>query len=77
MDIVLSFMLKETADAVECVEIITSEGKYQILKRSDLSFGYRSSSFQGMNELAAITAVTFRLKVSQSAKKKQQKYLER
>lgn len=71
------FMLKETADAVESVEIVTAEGEYQILNRSELSYGYRSSSFQGMNNLAAITAVTFRLKVSKSAKKNQQEYLAR
>ncbi|KAH6825880.1 hypothetical protein C2S53_001296 [Perilla frutescens var. hirtella] len=68
---------QETADAVESVEIITSEGQRMILRRSDLDFRYRWSSFQGMNNLAAITAVTFQLKLSKSAKKNQQEYLER
>ncbi|XP_057809593.1 uncharacterized protein LOC131023946 [Salvia miltiorrhiza] len=70
-------MLKETGDAVESVEIMTSEGEYKILKRGDLSFGYRWSSFQEMSDLAVITAVTFKLKVLEIAKKNQQEYLER
>ncbi|GFP85315.1 UDP-n-acetylenolpyruvoylglucosamine reductase [Phtheirospermum japonicum] len=68
---------QETAGAVESIEIITTKGEYKTIKRRDLSFSYRSSPFQDMNDLAAITAVTFRLKVSQSAKIKQQEYLKR
>lgn len=37
------------------MEIITSDGEYQILHRDELTFGYRSSIFQDMN-LAAIVA---------------------
>lgn len=70
-------MLKETGDAVESVEITTREGEFKILNRKELSFGYRSSPFQGMRDLAAITAVTFQLKFSESAKKNQQEYLQR
>lgn len=68
---------QETAHSIDTVEIITTEGKFQTLKRRDLSFGYRSSSFQDMKDLAAITAVTFRLKRSESTRKRQQEYLER
>ncbi|KAL8034487.1 hypothetical protein ABFS82_12G031800 [Erythranthe guttata] len=68
---------QETSEAVECVELITTKGEYQILEKNNLSFGYRSSPFQGMNDLAAITAVTFRLDFSQSSRKNQQEYLER
>ncbi|GFP91152.1 UDP-n-acetylenolpyruvoylglucosamine reductase [Phtheirospermum japonicum] len=68
---------QETVGAVESIEIITTKGEYKTIKRRDLNFSYRSSPFQDMNDLAAITAVTFRLKVSQSAKKKQQEYLKR
>ncbi|XP_042041421.1 UDP-N-acetylenolpyruvoylglucosamine reductase-like [Salvia splendens] len=68
---------QETADAVESVEIMMREGECMILNRSELDFGYRWSSFRNMKELAAITAVTFKLKVSESARKNQQEYLER
>lgn len=68
---------QETADTIDCVEIITSEGEHQMLKKSDLAFGYRSSPFQHMEDFAAITAVTFRLEVSESARGQQQEYLKR
>ncbi|CAI9766926.1 unnamed protein product [Fraxinus pennsylvanica] len=67
----------ETADSIDCVEIITSEGEHQMLKKSDLAFGYRSSPFQNMEDFAAITAVTFRLEFSESARRQQQEYLKR
>ncbi|XP_041998337.1 UDP-N-acetylenolpyruvoylglucosamine reductase-like [Salvia splendens] len=53
---------QETADAVESVEIMTRDGEYMTLNRSELGFVYRWSSFRDMKELAAITAVTFKLK---------------
>ncbi|KAL2531603.1 UDP-N-acetylmuramate dehydrogenase [Abeliophyllum distichum] len=68
---------QETADTIDCIEMITSEGEYRTLKRSDLDFGYRSSPFQDMEDLAAITAVTFRLEFSESARRLQQEYLKR
>ncbi|KAL3844879.1 hypothetical protein ACJIZ3_002282 [Penstemon smallii] len=68
---------QETGDVVECVEMITKEGEYRVMERSELSFGYRISPFQGMKDLAAITCVTFRLKCSNSARKMQQEYLKR
>ena len=58
-------MLKQTADVVDSVEIVTTDGKFQTLNRVDLSFGYRSSPFQDMEDLAAIAAVTFRQKHSE------------
>ncbi|GFP93918.1 UDP-n-acetylenolpyruvoylglucosamine reductase [Phtheirospermum japonicum] len=54
--------VQETAGAVESIEVITTKGEYKTIKRRDLNFSYRSSPFQDMNDLAAITAVTFRLK---------------
>ncbi|KAK9038941.1 hypothetical protein V6N11_023782 [Hibiscus sabdariffa] len=69
--------LKETADSIESIDIVTTEGKFRTLDRVDLSFGYRSSPFQDMNDLAAIVAVTFRLQGSVSARKRQQELLKR
>ncbi|PSR87818.1 UDP-N-acetylenolpyruvoylglucosamine reductase [Actinidia chinensis var. chinensis] len=68
---------QETADIVDSVEIVTTGGQFQTLLRVDLSFGYRSSPFQDMQDLAAIAAVTFRLRHSESARRKQLEYLER
>ncbi|XP_059670584.1 uncharacterized protein LOC132316091 [Cornus florida] len=68
---------QETADVIDSVEIVTNEGKFQTLNRIDLDFGYRLSPFQDMDNLAAIVAVTFRLKHSESARRRQQEYLER
>lgn len=68
---------QEIADTIDTIEIVTIEGKFQKLNRSEINFGYRSSSFQDMDDLAAIVAVTFQLKCSQSARKRQQEYLER
>uniref|UniRef100_A0A5B7BTU1 UDP-N-acetylmuramate dehydrogenase n=1 Tax=Davidia involucrata TaxID=16924 RepID=A0A5B7BTU1_DAVIN len=68
---------QEIADVIDSIEIITTEGKFQTLKRTDLDFGYRSSPFQEMDDLAAIVAVTFRLKHSESARKRLQEYMER
>ncbi|CAL5326003.1 unnamed protein product [Camellia sinensis] len=67
---------QETADVIDSIEIVTTEGKFQILNRTDLNFGYRTSPFQDMEDLAAIVAVTFQLKHSESARRRQQEYLE-
>nr|DAD30616.1 TPA_asm: hypothetical protein HUJ06_009467 [Nelumbo nucifera] len=69
--------LFETVDAINTIEIVTVDGKHQILYRSDLAFGYRMSPFQAMQDLAAIVALTFRLLPSISAKERQQAYLRR
>ncbi|XP_016498246.2 uncharacterized protein LOC107816995 isoform X2 [Nicotiana tabacum] len=68
---------QETADTIDSMEIITNEGESRMLKRRELNFGYRSSPFQEMKELASITAVTFRLKFSKTAREMQQEYLAR
>lgn len=71
------FTLQETADVVDSIEIVTTEGELQRLNRMDLKFGYRLSPFQDMKDLAAIVAVTFRLKQSESARRRQIEHLER
>ncbi|KAL9424895.1 hypothetical protein AB3S75_031924 [Citrus x aurantiifolia] len=68
---------QETAGVIDSVDIVTLGGKLQRVSRNDLKFGYRSSSFQDMKDLAAIVAVTFQLQESTSARRKQRGYLER
>ncbi|WOL09459.1 hypothetical protein Cni_G18212 [Canna indica] len=68
---------QETGDVVDNVEIITTDGELQVLRRAELAFGYRWSSFQAMNNLAAILAVTFRLTPSVSTRELQRAFLER
>nr|GLL19255.1 uncharacterized protein LOC109168528 [Ipomoea trifida] len=68
---------QEAGDCIHTVEIITTGGQTRVLGKLELDFGYRSSPFQGMKDLASITAVTFKLKFSQDAKQKQMEYLER
>ncbi|KAA3459105.1 UDP-N-acetylenolpyruvoylglucosamine reductase-like isoform X1 [Gossypium australe] len=68
---------QETANVIESIDIVTTEGNFRTLNRIDLTFGYRSSSFQDMDNLAAIVAATFRLERSGSAKKRQQELLKR
>nr|DAD44407.1 TPA_asm: hypothetical protein HUJ06_002637 [Nelumbo nucifera] len=66
---------QETANAIDTAEIVTVDGRHQILYRSDFAFGYRMSPFQAMQDLTAIVAVTFRLLPSASVKERQQAYL--
>ncbi|XP_055805051.1 uncharacterized protein LOC129873889 isoform X2 [Solanum dulcamara] len=68
---------QETAAAIDSIDIITNEGESRMLKRRALNFGYRSSPFQEMRDLGSITAVTFRLKFSKTAREMQQAYLAR
>lgn len=68
---------QETAAAIDSIEIITNEGESRMLNRRELNFGYRLSPFQEMKDLASITAVTFRLKFSKTAREMQQEYLAR
>lgn len=68
---------QETAGVIDSVDIVTLGGKLQRVSRNDLKFGYRSSSFQDMKDLAAIVAVTFQLQESTSARRKQREYLDR
>lgn len=55
---------QETSNAIHSVEFVTIDGKFHRLNRTYLVFGYRSSPFKGMEELAAIIAVTFELQHS-------------
>ncbi|KAK6927945.1 UDP-N-acetylenolpyruvoylglucosamine reductase, C-terminal [Dillenia turbinata] len=68
---------QETADVIESVEIVTMDGIFHTLRGNELNFGYRFSPFQIMENLAAITAVTFKLEHSESARRRQLEYLER
>ncbi|OVA04975.1 UDP-N-acetylenolpyruvoylglucosamine reductase [Macleaya cordata] len=68
---------QEISDAIYSVEIVRTDGRHETLNRNDLTFGYRTSSFQAMEDLAAIVAVTFQLKPSESARERQQAYLTR
>ncbi|PHT89118.1 hypothetical protein T459_04231 [Capsicum annuum] len=68
---------QETAAAIDSIEIVTNEGESRMLKRRELNFGYRLSPFQELKDLASITAVTFRLKFSKTAREMQQEYLAR
>ncbi|KAM0945835.1 putative UDP-N-acetylmuramate dehydrogenase [Dioscorea sansibarensis] len=68
---------QETGDVIESVEIVTMDGELRVLGRSELDFGYRWSSFQEMDDLAAILAVTFRLSPAPSARDRQKAFLER
>ncbi|CAL9126429.1 unnamed protein product [Musa acuminata var. zebrina] len=68
---------QETGDVVDSVEIVTMDGELQVLRRSELVFGYRWSAFQDMKDLAAIVAVTFRLTPSTAATERQRAFLER
>lgn len=64
---------KETADKLVSVEYIDSTGELRCLARSELSFGYRTSSFHHWK--GAIVEGTFSLLKSEEAKKTQKTLL--
>lgn len=66
---------REIADSIDSVSIVTMDGSCRVLCRSELTFGYRSSCFQEMKDLAAITELTLRLVPSASATERQRTYL--
>lgn len=68
---------QETGEAVESVEVVSREGEVRILGRDDVRFGYRWSSLQDMQDLAAIIAVTFRLRPVPAARDRQREFLDR
>ncbi|XP_031499840.1 uncharacterized protein LOC116264057 isoform X2 [Nymphaea colorata] len=68
---------QEISDVIESVEIITINGEHRLIGRNDLLFYYRQSSFQKMQDLAAIVAVTFHLTPSSTSKTKAEEYLSR
>lgn len=60
---------RETGEALETTDFITSEGELISLERSKLQFRYRYSSFQEMS--GAIVGAVFRLTPSQTARSDQ------
>ncbi|KAI9160599.1 hypothetical protein LWI28_009829 [Acer negundo] len=68
---------QEIGDVIDSVDVVTVQGKLQRLQKNDLNFGYRSSTFQDMKDLAAIVVVTFQLQESGSARTKQKECSER
>lgn len=60
----------ETCETLVSVEYVDSSGKLHVLKRQDIDFSYRFSSFQKIVG-AAIVAAVFKLKESPGARKKQ------
>lgn len=60
---------RETSESLEAVDFVTEEGILVSLKKEELSFGYRHSSFQ--ERKGAIVGATFRLKKNADAKQKQ------
>lgn len=61
---------KETADTLVSVEFLSLAGEHRIFTRSDLTYSYRSSSFQTMP--GAILSATFALTQEPTAKSQQQ-----
>ena len=63
----------ETCDLLEEVEFLHEDGRIQLLKKEELKFSYRTSSFQKMK--GAILSATFRLIEGSDAREKQEKLL--
>lgn len=59
----------ETCKSLIAVDYVTDSGEIQHLQKEDLSFSYRTSSFQKIN--GAIAAATFKLTPSSEARTKQ------
>ncbi|XP_020087964.1 uncharacterized protein LOC109709973 [Ananas comosus] len=68
---------QDTGSVIDEVEIVTTEGEVQRLRRSDIAFGYRWSSFQEMTDLAAILSARFRLTAAEKSRERQRALLER
>lgn len=60
---------KETCDHLVSVDFLTSNGDFQVLKKEDLMFSYRTSSFQSLS--GAIVGATFGLVSAPEARQKQ------
>ncbi len=60
---------RETCDSLVSVDHIDGKGKLRIIDKSDLTFNYRTSSFQ--NIPGAIVGATFQLKQADDARDKQ------
>ena len=65
---------KETCSHLVSVEFIDADGNAHHLKKEDLEFGYRFSSFQKMQ--GAIISARFQLAKSKTAKKEQRELLD-
>jgi UDP-N-acetylmuramate dehydrogenase len=65
---------REACESLDCVEFMTEEGELLQLQRGELSFSYRTSSFQSMP--GAIISVTFRLDPAPTAREKQFKIID-
>lgn len=60
---------KETCETLESVDYVTPDGALQVLKKEQLHFAYRTSSFQKMP--GAIVSATFVLSASDTARTRQ------
>lgn len=60
---------QETCETLTTVDFLTPEGEFKILKKEELHFSYRTSSFQKMS--GAIVGATFSLQQSSNARQKQ------
>lgn len=65
---------RETAEALESVEYLDADGQMHCYSKEFLTFGYRTSSFQGRD--GSIIAATFALKKEPEARGKQLKILD-
>jgi UDP-N-acetylmuramate dehydrogenase len=59
----------ETCDSLIQVQFITHEGELKVLKRSELQFDYRTSSFQSIP--GSIISASFQLQPSETARQRQ------
>lgn len=70
---------QETAQVLESVEIVTSQGARQMMarERGELVYGYRESPFQSMGAGTAVVAATFRLTADRGARQLQRSFMDR
>eukprot|EP00245_Coleochaete_scutata_P011384 TRINITY_DN420_c0_g2_i1.p1 TRINITY_DN420_c0_g2~~TRINITY_DN420_c0_g2_i1.p1 ORF type:complete len:431 (-),score=51.81 TRINITY_DN420_c0_g2_i1:141-1433(-) len=70
---------QETSSCLQSVEIVTTSGERQILRkeRGELPYSYRMSPFQKMEGLAAVVAATFQLEKDPLARERQVKFMNR
>lgn len=60
---------KETAETLVSVDYVTADGELKTLKKEELHFAYRSSSFQSLS--GGISGAVFKLIPSETARQKQ------
>lgn len=66
---------QETADTLVSVDLVTKDGEMRTVDRSTLSFNYRTSPFQGGEEI--VVGATFQLTPSAEAARRQRDLLDR